>query len=60
MNPMNMDSTRSGQMSDVQWHITYYSAVDKERAERLMNVLGCADYEVLGSIDEAVEKIRKK
>lgn len=39
MSPMNLDYARSGEMSDTRWHITYYSAADKERAERLMKVL---------------------
>lgn len=60
MSSVNLDSARSGRMSDARWHITYYSAADKERAECLMKVLGCTDYELFGSIDEAVEKIRKK
>lgn len=57
---MNLDSAEGGQMSEARWHITYHSASDKERAERLMNVLECTDYELFGTIDEAVEKIRKK
>lgn len=47
-------------ISDAKWHITYYSDADKERAEYLMKTLGCTDYELLGSIDEAVEKIGRK
>lgn len=56
---VNRNSIRSGRISDARWHITYYSDADKKRAQTLMNKLG-TDYELLGSIDEAVEKIRRK
>lgn len=60
MCPANPDHVKSECMPDVRWHITYYSDADKERAESLMKTLGCTNYELLGSIDEAVEKIRRK
>ena len=43
---------------DARWHITYYSPADKQRAEQLMKKLGCKNYELLGSINEAIERLR--
>lgn len=42
---------------DARWHISYYSPADKKRAEQLMEKLGCKNYELFGSIDEAIDRL---
>lgn len=51
------DSASQGRIRDARWHISYYSDADQERAEHLMKSMGCTDYELFGSIDEAVGRI---
>ena len=44
---------------DAKWHISYYGDKDKAWKEIVMNEFKCTNYELVGSIDECIEKFRK-
>lgn len=44
---------------DAKWHISYYGDKDKAWKEIVMREFNCTNYELLGSIDECIEKFRK-
>lgn len=44
---------------DAKWHISYYGDKDKEWKEIVMKEFKCTNYELVGSIDECMEKFRK-
>lgn len=44
---------------DAKWHISYYGDKDKAWKEIVMREFKCTNYELLGSIDECIEKFRK-
>lgn len=44
---------------DAKWHISYYGDKDKAWKEIVMREFGCTNYELLGSIDECIERFRK-
>ena len=44
---------------DAKWHISYYGDKDKAWKEIVMNEFKCTNYELVGSIDECIEKFKK-
>lgn len=44
--------------ADAKWHISYYGDKDKVWKETVMTEFKCTNYELVGSIDECIEKFR--
>lgn len=44
--------------ADAKWHISYYGDKDKAWEETVMTEFKCMNYELVGSIDECIEKFR--
>lgn len=44
---------------DAKWHISYYGDKDKAWKEIVMKEFKCTNYELVGSIDECIEKFKK-
>ena len=44
---------------DAKWHISYYGDKDKTWKEIVMKEFKCTNYELVGSIDECIDKFRK-
>ncbi|MCD7771210.1 MAG: hypothetical protein LUH23_03900 [Oscillospiraceae bacterium] len=39
------------------WHITYFSEDDEKRIKGAMELIGCTNYELISSIDEAIKPL---
>lgn len=53
-------STVSKREKDAKWHISYHTESDKKRADLLMKLLNCKDYELYKDIDSTIMSIIAK
>ena len=53
-----IDGGHDKRVQNAKWHISYFSAKDKQQIEKVMNRAGCTNYQLYQSIDECIENFK--
>lgn len=54
-----IDGGHDKRVNNAEWHISYFNDKDRVQIEKVMNRVGCTNYQLYQSIDKCIESLKK-